>query len=139
MEHALSLWRVTHSSARIFRDNKKVLLLAGQGSYSSRSRHLAIRFMGLRNWIVDEKIGIVHVSIKDQLSVTYRLRSYFLDVPVKISAFLAFSRFPLSRPVSNFPIQVSIVGACWAFWNLCLISIVPCIELFNHLEWPIGS
>ena len=40
---------VIHSSARIFCDSKRPLLLAGQGSYSSRSKHLAIRFMGLRN------------------------------------------------------------------------------------------
>ena len=33
--------------------------------------------MGLRNWIVDEKVYIVHVSIKDQLSVIYLLGSYY--------------------------------------------------------------
>ena len=87
-----------HSSACIFCDNKSSLLLAGQGSYSSRSEHFAIRFMGLRNWIVDE-IDVVHVSIKDQLSVIYLLRSYVLDVPVKISVFLAYFIFPLSRSV----------------------------------------
>ena len=76
-EHALSLFGIIHSNARIFCDNKRALLLARQGSYSSRSRHLAIRFMGLRNRIVDEKIDIVHVSIMDQLSVTYRLWSSF--------------------------------------------------------------
>ena len=51
-----------HSSARIFCDDKRALLLAAQGSYSSRSKHLAIRFMGLRDWIVDEKLVIDHVS-----------------------------------------------------------------------------
>ena len=48
--------------------------------------------MGLRDWIVDEKLVIDHVSIKDQLSGLYIMS--------------------LSSPVSNFPIQVSIVGAC---------------------------
>ena len=57
--------------------NKRALLLAGKGSYSNRSKHLSIRFMGLRNLIGDEKIVIVHISIKDQLSVIYLLRSYF--------------------------------------------------------------
>ena len=53
---------IIHSSARIFCDDKRALLLAAQGSYSSRSKHLAIRFMGLRDWIVDEKLVIDHVS-----------------------------------------------------------------------------
>ncbi|CAM9490087.1 unnamed protein product, partial [Ascophyllum nodosum] len=76
-EYALSLWGVIYSSARIFCDNKRALLQAGQGSYSSRSKNLAIRLMGLRNWIVDEKIDIIHVSTRDQLSVIYLLRSHF--------------------------------------------------------------
>ena len=38
-------WR-TFRSARIFCDNKGALLLAGQGSNSSRSKHLAIRLWG---------------------------------------------------------------------------------------------
>ena len=37
-------------------------------SYSSRSKHLAIRLMGLRDWIIDEKLVIDHVSTKGQLS-----------------------------------------------------------------------
>ena len=37
-------------------------------SYSSRNKHLAIRFMGLREWIIDEKLVIDHVSTKSQLS-----------------------------------------------------------------------
>ncbi|CAM9120594.1 unnamed protein product, partial [Sphacelaria rigidula] len=60
-------WR-TLRSARIFCDNKGALLFAGQGSYSSRSKHLAIRFPGLRDWITDDKIIIDHVSTKGQLS-----------------------------------------------------------------------
>ncbi|CAM9859694.1 unnamed protein product, partial [Sphacelaria rigidula] len=60
-------WR-TFRSARIFCDNKGAPLLAGQGSYSSRSKHLAIRFAGLRDWITDDKIIIDHVSTKGQLS-----------------------------------------------------------------------
>ncbi|CAM9934493.1 unnamed protein product, partial [Sphacelaria rigidula] len=60
-------WR-TFRSARIFCDNKGALLLAGQGSYSCRSKYLAIRFAGLRDWITDDKIVIDHVSTKDQLS-----------------------------------------------------------------------
>ena len=60
-----------------------------------------------------------------------------LDAPAKTSTFLTFSFFPfsLSIPLSNFPIQVSIVGACWNNWLLSTISIVPCIELFNHLAY----
>ena len=71
-------------------------------SYSSRSKHLAIRFMGLRDWIIDEKLVIDLVStegqlsdilakflarflfiellnaiIKDQLRVIYLLKRYF--------------------------------------------------------------
>ena len=82
-----------HSSACIFCDSKMTLLLPGKGSYSSRSKHLAIRFMLFRDWIVDEKLVIDHVSIKDQLSVVYLLRNYFLDAPAKISTFLAFFLF----------------------------------------------
>ena len=78
--------------------------------------------MGLRDWVVDEKLVIDHVSIKDQLSVIYLFRSYFLDVPVKISAFLAYFIFPSSRPVSFFPIKVSIVGACGKIGFLALVS-----------------
>ena len=37
-------------------------------SCSSRSKHLAIRFMGLRDWIIDKKLVIDHVSTKGQLS-----------------------------------------------------------------------
>ena len=72
--------------------------------------------MGLREWIVDEKLAIDHVLIKDQLSVIYLFRSYFLDVTIKISALLAYFIFSLSRPVSFFPIRVSIVGACRKKW-----------------------
>ena len=36
--------------------------------YSSRSKHLAIRFMGLRDWIIDEKLVIDPISTKGQLS-----------------------------------------------------------------------
>ncbi|CAM9836646.1 unnamed protein product, partial [Ascophyllum nodosum] len=53
---------------RILCDDKKALLLARQGSYSSRSKHLAIRVIGLRDWILDEKLVIDHVSTKCQLS-----------------------------------------------------------------------
>ncbi|CAM9483573.1 unnamed protein product, partial [Ascophyllum nodosum] len=60
-------WR-TLRSARIFCDNKGALFLAGQGSNSSRSKHLAIGFMGLRKWIIDKKLVIGHVSTKGQLS-----------------------------------------------------------------------
>ena len=43
-------------STRIFCDNKEVLFLAGKGSHSSRSKHLAIRFMGLRDWVIDARV-----------------------------------------------------------------------------------
>ena len=66
-EHTLPHWGVIHSGARIFCDDKRNLLLAGQGSYSSRSKHLAIRFMGLGGWIIDDKLVIDHVSTKGQL------------------------------------------------------------------------
>ena len=46
--------------------------------------------MGLRDWIVDEKLVIDHVSIKDQLSGLYIFRELFLYTPAKISIFLAF-------------------------------------------------
>ena len=66
------------------------LLLAVQGSYSSRSKYFEIKFMGLRDWIVDEKLVIDHVSIKDQLSGLYIFRELFLYTPAKISIFSAF-------------------------------------------------
>ena len=45
-----------------------VFVSSGQGSYSSLSKHLAIRFMGLHDWIINEKLVIDHVSTKGQLS-----------------------------------------------------------------------
>ncbi|CAN0397043.1 unnamed protein product, partial [Ascophyllum nodosum] len=60
-------WR-TFRSAHIFCDNKGASLLVRQGSYSSRSKHLTVRFMGLRFWIIDEKLVIGHVSTKGQLN-----------------------------------------------------------------------
>ena len=47
-------WR-TFLSARISCGNNKALLLAGQGRYSSRSKHLAIRFVGLRDPSLDHR------------------------------------------------------------------------------------
>ena len=76
-KHALSIWRIIHFSAHIFCDITRALLLVGQGSYSSRSKHLARRFLGLRDWIMDVKLVIDHVSIKDQLSGIYLSRGYF--------------------------------------------------------------
>ena len=56
-----------HFRTHIVCDNKGALLLAGQGSYSSRSKHLASSFEGLRDWIMDEKLVMDHVSTKSQL------------------------------------------------------------------------
>ena len=52
------------------------LPLAGQGSYSSRSKHLATRFLGVRDWIMVKKLVSDHIPIKDQLSDIYFSRSY---------------------------------------------------------------
>ena len=61
-EHVHSLWGVVHFSARMFCENKETLLLAGQGSYSSQSKHLVIRCLALRDWVMDEKLVIDHIS-----------------------------------------------------------------------------
>ena len=45
-EYVLSLWAVIHVSARISCDKKEALPLVRQGSYSSRSKCLASRFLG---------------------------------------------------------------------------------------------
>ena len=49
----------------------------GQDSYSSQSKHLTSRFLETRDWIMDEKLVINHVSIIDQLSGMYLWSSYF--------------------------------------------------------------
>ena len=36
----------------------------GAEKLQRQSQHLATRFMGLRNWIIDEKVAIDHDSIK---------------------------------------------------------------------------
>ena len=70
-------WR-TFWSAHIC-DNKGALLLAGQESYSSQSKRLATMFMELRDWIIDEKLVIDHVSTKDQVS---NILTKFLARPI---------------------------------------------------------
>ena len=74
--------------------------------------------MGLCNWIVNEKIDICPRLDQELAERHLPFEELFLDEPVKISAFVAFSLFPLNRPVSNFSIQVSILGACWNNWFL---------------------
>ena len=46
-ENVLSLWGILHFGARVFCDNKGASFLEEHGSYNSRSKHLAIRFMRL--------------------------------------------------------------------------------------------
>ena len=58
----------TFRSARIFCDNNRALVLYGQGSYSSESKHHAIRFGGLRDWIIDKKLTVDHGLTKGQLN-----------------------------------------------------------------------
>ena len=76
-EHIFPLWGVIHFSARIFCNNNGVLLLAGQTNHRSWSKHLAIRFLGVRDWIINDKLVIDRTSTKDQLSDIFFLRSYF--------------------------------------------------------------
>ena len=92
MEYIPSLRGVIHFNARIFCDNKGALLLARQKSYSSRNTHLAIRFLRLRNWIMDEQLVIDHVLTKGQLSGIFFLRSYFWIVCKNVDS-LAFLFF----------------------------------------------
>lgn len=75
-------WR-NFRSVHIFCDNKGAVLLAGQGSYTSRSKHLMIRFAGLRDWISEERMIIDHVSTKGQLRdifIGFLARPNFTDL-----------------------------------------------------------
>ena len=47
-----------------------------------------IRFLGLRDWIMDEKLVIDHVSAKGQLSGIMLFEDLFLDRPTKVSTAL---------------------------------------------------
>lgn len=53
---------------KISSDNRGALHLAANGNYSNRSKHIAIRFAALREWIRETRILIDFVSSKNQLS-----------------------------------------------------------------------
>ena len=57
------------------------LVLVRQESYSGRIKHLAIKFIGLRDWIIDEKLVIDHVPTKDKLNDIF---TKFLARPIFI-------------------------------------------------------
>ena len=90
MEYALFLWGINRFSARIVCDNKSALLLEGQESYSSRSKHLAMRCLGLRDFIID------HVSTKGQ-AAHLLFEELVLVGPSKISNVLHFFFSPFSN------------------------------------------
>ena len=69
----------------------RVLLLPGQGSYISRSKHFAIKFLGLRDWIMDEKEVHHRPRLNSELAERHLLlEELFLDEPTKISSVLSF-------------------------------------------------
>ena len=53
---------------KISSDNRGALHLAADGNYSNRSKHIAIRYAALRDWITEKMIIIDVVSSKDRIS-----------------------------------------------------------------------
>ena len=49
-------------------DNRGALHLASNSNYSNRSKHIAVRFAALRDWIKDELLIVDHVSSSNQQS-----------------------------------------------------------------------
>ena len=77
-----------------------LLFIVGQGSYSSRSKHLTVRFLGLQDWIMDEKLVIDHVSTKDSRAAS-TFRGGFLDGKANISTDLPFLTSLFCFPFSS--------------------------------------
>ena len=80
-------WR-TFRSTLIFCDNKGAVLLAEQGSYNSQRKHIVVRLMELRDWIIDGKFIIDHVSTKSQLNDNL---TKFMSRPILIELLKAIS------------------------------------------------
>lgn len=49
-------------------DNRGSLILAATSNFSSRSKHIYIRFAALKDWITEGTIKAKHVSSADQLA-----------------------------------------------------------------------
>ena len=55
-------------SVPLFGDNTGALHIAGNSTYSSRTKHIALRFFYLKELIKDGKITIHHVATQKQLA-----------------------------------------------------------------------
>ena len=55
-------------SVPLFGDNTGALLIAGSSTYSSRTKHIAMRFFYLKELVKDGKITIHHVATQKQLA-----------------------------------------------------------------------
>ena len=124
---------VIYFSTRIFRDKNGALLLAGQGSYSSQSKDLAIRLLGLRDWIVDEKLVIDHISTKGQLRRA-RWTGKNFDRELFISFFLSvvwrarwYNGCPKVYPRNKY--------ACWESSQPCTWESSP-LRAQTQRTWP---
>ena len=56
------------NSAPLFVDNTGALRIAGNGTYSSRTRHIALRFFFLEELIKEGRITIHHVATTKKLT-----------------------------------------------------------------------
>ena len=60
-------WR-NFKDFQIYCDSQGALVLAGNSKYSSRSKHVALKFVNLREWVKEKKLVLNFVSSKNQLS-----------------------------------------------------------------------
>lgn len=49
-------------------DNRSVLSLAATGNFSSRSRHIAVRYAAIRSWVDDGTIKLDYVGTNNMLA-----------------------------------------------------------------------
>ena len=61
-------FRTCSSSFDLLTDNRSALSLASNGAFSSRSRHIAVRFASLREWVKDGRLALDFVGTKAMLA-----------------------------------------------------------------------
>ena len=53
---------------KLLTDNRNTLALISTGNFSNRSRHIAVRYSSLRDWVRSDQISLDHVPTTAMLS-----------------------------------------------------------------------
>lgn len=56
------------NSVPLFRDNTGARNVAGNSTYSARTKHIALRFFFLEKWAWDDKITLHHIPTQNQVA-----------------------------------------------------------------------